>query len=120
MLLMSYQWRSGISISDVDMAFNYTKVPEPSVEINPTGLPTPPKADPEVKEPVPSPSPSPPPPPPPPEPPVKEIPDHPTYKPDRPPAVEIIDNFPVAAAAHSAADLPPIPPCRFFYSLFPP
>lgn len=67
-----------------------------------------PEAVPEVKEPVPEP---PPPPTPPPEPPVKEIPDHPTYKPDRLPAIEIIDNFPVAAAAHSAADLPSIPPC---------
>jgi hypothetical protein len=39
------------------------------------------------------------------------IPDHPTYKPERIPDLPpIVDNFPLAAAAHSAADLPPIPP----------
>jgi len=34
----------------------------------------------------------------------------PVYKTERPPAIPIVDNFPLAAAAHSADDLPPIPP----------
>jgi hypothetical protein len=46
-----------------------------------------------------------------PEPPEHIIPNHPTYKPEPisklPP---IVDNFPLAAAAHSSTDLPPIPP----------
>ena len=46
-----------------------------------------------------------------PKPPEHIIPDHPTYKPELvstlPP---IVDNFPLAAAAQSPADLPPIPP----------
>jgi len=39
-------------------------------------------------------------------------PDPPAYKhkPEPPPPISIVDNFPLAAAAHSAADLPPIPP----------
>jgi outer membrane biosynthesis protein TonB len=117
MLLMSYSWRTGISIADVDVAFNFSKVAEPTVGIISTPIPSAaPEADPGVKETAPEPPspPPPPPPPPPPEPPAKEIPDHPTYKPDRPPAPVVIDNFPVAAAAHSAADLPSIPPCRCF------
>jgi hypothetical protein len=53
------------------------------------------------------------PPSPPPEPEAEKhvIPDHPKYKPERvsilPP---IVDNFPLAAAAHSVTELPPIPP----------
>jgi hypothetical protein len=38
------------------------------------------------------------------------IPDHPIYKPESPLTPPIVDNFPLAAAAHSADDLPPIPP----------
>lgn len=43
-------------------------------------------------------------------PPEHIIPDHPTYKPESILSPPIVDNFPLAAAAHSAADLPPIPP----------
>ena len=46
--------------------------------------------------------PTPPPPPPPPQPPI--------YKPTASaPAIPIVDNFPLAASAHSAAELPPLP-----------
>jgi hypothetical protein len=39
------------------------------------------------------------------------IPDHPKYKPGHVSTIPpIVDNFPLAAAAHSAAELPPIPP----------
>jgi hypothetical protein len=42
--------------------------------------------------------------------PTHVIPEHPIYKPEAVPPLPIVDNFPLAAAAHSAADLPPIPP----------
>lgn len=38
------------------------------------------------------------------------IPDHPIYKPEPSSPPFIIDNFPLAAEAHSVEDLPPIPP----------
>jgi hypothetical protein len=45
------------------------------------------------------------------EPPKPGTPDHPIYKPDRIYNLSpIVDNFPLAAAAQSATDLPPIPP----------
>lgn len=43
-------------------------------------------------------------------PPEHIIPDHPIYKPEPVLPPPIVDNFPLAAAAHSADDLPPIPP----------
>jgi hypothetical protein len=43
-------------------------------------------------------------------PPEHIIPDHPIYKPEPAAPPPIVDNFPLAAAAHSAEDLPPIPP----------
>ncbi|KAE8443995.1 hypothetical protein EG329_001124 [Mollisiaceae sp. DMI_Dod_QoI] len=104
MLLMSYSWRSAIPISDVSVPFDIGNATETtSTELIPSPIPSP-EPEPEDKEPIPEP--------PPPDPPAekKKIPDHPTYKPERPPSPEIVDNFPIAAAAHSAADLPPLPP----------
>jgi len=100
-----YTLRSGISAAYLERlpTFGETTPPEqlptPDAPVIPeppsprTAIPSRPTAAPEPKKP-------------------KEhvMPDHPIYKPEPPPPIPVIDNFPLAAAAHSTADLPPIPP----------
>jgi hypothetical protein len=113
-LLMTYSLRISFSSKIVQAPKAVTlpkEVASPQTESSLRSTPTSPPLPPLVVSPPPIPLPPPPPAPSDPEPEEHVIPDHPKYKPKPvstlPP---IVDNFPLAAAAHSSSELPPIPP----------
>jgi hypothetical protein len=113
-LLMTYSLRISFSSKIVQAPKAVTlpkEVASPQTESSLRSTPTSPPLPPLVVSPPPIPLPPPPPAPSDPEPEEHVIPDHPKYKPKPVSTIPpIVDNFPLAAAAHSSSELPPIPP----------
>ncbi|RDL35390.1 Uncharacterized protein BP5553_07321 [Venustampulla echinocandica] len=102
-IFMTYSLRTSFS-SNFGQVLETVPLPNEPLRTEPSIPPSPPSEPEEHAIPDMPPSPSP-------EPEEHVIPDHPTYKTEHTSTlVSIVDNFPLAAAAHSAAELPSIPP----------